>query len=158
MNDIEITVVGNVASEITHRPSGDAGPASAWFRLASSTRFFDRRQDRWTDGDTSWFTVYCRRDLADHVMSSLTKGEPVIVTGRVRIRDWERDGRKGTTVGIEARTVGHDLSRGTAAFQRQARGASAPARHDVFDEIVASMTSGETPTAEVEGPAAETAA
>lgn len=147
MNDIEITVVGNVASEITHRPSGDAGPASAWFRLASSTRFFDRRQDRWTDGDTSWFTVYCRRELADHVSSSLAKGEPVVVGGRLRVRDWERDGRKGTTVVIDARTVGHDLSRGTAAFKRHIRGTPATPVTDVFDEIVATIAGAEPPTA-----------
>jgi single-strand DNA-binding protein len=138
VNEIEVTVVGNVASDVSHKET-EGGPPVAWFRLASSTRYYDRRREQWADGDTSWFTVYCRRELADHVASSVAKGEPVVVTGRVRIREWERDGRKGTTVGIEARTVGHDLCRGTSAFQRRSRGPAAAT--DVFDEIVATADS-----------------
>ena len=71
----------------------------------------------------------------------------MVVGGRLRVRDWERDGRKGTTVVIDARTVGHDLSRGTAAFKRHIRGTPATPVTDVFDEIVATIAGAEPPTA-----------
>lgn len=42
----------------------------------------------------------------------------VIVTGRVRIRDWESGEKSGTTVEIDAEAIGHDLTWGRATFTR----------------------------------------
>jgi len=36
----------------------------------------------------------------------------------VRIRDWENTDRSGTTVEVEAESVGHDLTWGTAVYTR----------------------------------------
>ena len=58
-------------------------------------------------------------------------GQPLVVYGRLKVRDWERDGRKGTTVEVEASAVGHDLSRGTsmwAPLQGRAAASSAATR------------------------------
>ncbi len=40
------------------------------------------------------------------------------MTGRLRIRDWENTDRSGTTVEIEADTIGHDMFWGTSQFTR----------------------------------------
>ncbi|MFB9070032.1 single-stranded DNA-binding protein [Citricoccus parietis] len=88
------------------------------FRLAATDRRFDREQNAWVDGNTNWFTVNLFRSLAQNAFTSLQKGQPVVVTGRLKIRLWETEERSGTAVEIEADTIGHDLSLGTATFQR----------------------------------------
>lgn len=124
MNDTVVTVVGNVASEVRHTIT-PRGVHLASFRLASTPRRFDRNAG-WVDGHTSFYSVTCWRALADNVAASVRIGEPVVVEGRLRVRPWEReDGRRGVTVEVDASTVGHDLSRGTAAFVRASREAEA---------------------------------
>ena len=52
----------------------------------------------------------------------LRKGEPVLVRGRLRVREYEgKDGSRGTETEIDASSVGHDLSRGVAHFSRTRR-------------------------------------
>jgi single-strand DNA-binding protein len=41
-----------------------------------------------------------------------------MVSGRLKIRDWENTDRSGTTVEIEADNLGHDLFWGTGTFTR----------------------------------------
>lgn len=120
MNEIVVTVIGNVASDLRFEQLKSGTPL-ATFRLASSARIYDRGKGEWTDGPTSFFSVFCWNSLGEHVASSLSKGEPVVVTGRLTSRSWERDGRSGTSLEIRANSVGHDLSRGTASFQRRSR-------------------------------------
>ncbi len=124
MNDITITVLGNLVNEVEMRftPSGEA---VASFRVASTTRRFDRVGERWIDGDTHYFTVSCWRNLAHNVATSLMKGMPVIVTGRLRSREHEKTVGDQTMimryVDIEAVSVGHDLTKGTSSFHRVKR-------------------------------------
>jgi single-strand DNA-binding protein len=48
-----------------------------------------------------------------------------VVQGRLKVRSWEKDDRSGITVEVDALTVGHDLSRGTAMFRPVRRSAAA---------------------------------
>ena len=88
------------------------------FRIASNQRRFDRGRDRWVDGETNWYTVTAFRQLASNVANSVVKGDRVVVTGRLRIRDWENGEKSGTNVDVEADAVGHDLAWGTTSFTR----------------------------------------
>ncbi|MEU6995278.1 single-stranded DNA-binding protein [Streptomyces sp. NPDC046465] len=120
MNETLVTVVGNVATTPVYRelPSGPV----ARFRLAVTSRYFDAAQNTWNDGHTNFFTVWAWRALGTNVQGSVSVGEPVIVQGRLKVRDEERGGQHWTSADIEALAVGHDLSRGTAAFRRVAKG------------------------------------
>ena len=117
MNDITVTVIGTVGTDVRYTP-GDKG-SRVNFRMASTARFYDRSSQSWTDGPTTWLDVVCWRRLADHVESSIAKGDPIIVCGRLRVRQWENERRSGHSVEITAVSVGHDLNRGTSAFSRQ---------------------------------------
>ncbi|MGM7667067.1 single-stranded DNA-binding protein [Microbacterium sp. A93] len=119
-----ITVRGFVATDPTTRTTG-SGLAVGNFRLASTDRRFDREQQAWVDGATNWFTVNMFRQLSTNAAASLSKGQPVLVTGRLKVRQWQSEERSGTSVEIEAETIGHDLTLGTAFFNRAA-GRSAP--------------------------------
>lgn len=66
--------------------------------------------------------MWAWRGLAENVMASVGVGEPLVVQGRLRVREEEREGKKWTTAEIDAVAVGHDLSRGTSAFRRVSQG------------------------------------
>ncbi|MFD7298553.1 single-stranded DNA-binding protein [Streptomyces sp. NPDC059897] len=130
-----VTVVGNVATTPVFREL-PTGPV-ARFRLAAHTRRFDRVQNTWVDGHTNFFTVWAWRALGTNVQSSLALGEPVMVQGKLKVRDEERGGQHWTSADIEAVAIGHDLSRGTSAFRRvqQPRVESAPRGDSPWDVV-----------------------
>jgi single-strand DNA-binding protein len=72
----------------------------------------------WVTADTNWYTVSAFKKLADNAGSSLAKGDRVLVTGKIKIRDWDNGERSGTGVEIDADAIGHDLTFGTTSFER----------------------------------------
>ena len=122
MNDT-ITVCGIIATEPRHLVT-DTGIAITSMRLASPSRRWDRATSTWTNGATNWYSVTAFRTLAANVYKSVKKGDRIVVTGRVRIRTWERDGRGGTSVEIDAEGLGHDLAWGISNWIRVPRHAS----------------------------------
>ncbi|MDG9716780.1 single-stranded DNA-binding protein [Streptomyces sp. DH24] len=119
MNETMVCAVGNVATQPVYRELA-SGP-SARFRLAVTARYWDREKGTWADGHTNFFTVWANRQLATNVSASLSVGEPVIVQGRLKVREDVRDGQNRTSADIDAVAIGHDLTRGTAAFRRANR-------------------------------------
>jgi len=100
----------------------NSGLSIVSFRLASSQRRYDRVKGVWVDADTNWYTVTAFRQLAENACASLAKGDRVIVSGRLRVRAWENGERSGTTVEVDADSLGPDLLFGTTSFTRVARG------------------------------------
>jgi single-strand DNA-binding protein len=117
VNEIWTSVVGNVATQPKTALTNNGHVVSS-FRLASSVRRFDKVRREWVDDEPSYITVVCWRRLAENIASSVSKGQPVVVHGRLKVKEWENDGRKGTTVEIEASAVGHDLSLGTSMWAK----------------------------------------
>ncbi|MGO1539003.1 MAG: single-stranded DNA-binding protein [Leucobacter sp.] len=91
------------------------------FRLACNERRYDRERGEWVDGDTNWFTVSVFRQMAAHAAASFSKGDRVIVHGRLRVRRWEQKekDRSGLSVEIDADALGHDVRWGTSRFTKQ---------------------------------------
>ena len=117
MNDT-ITLRGFVATDV-RTTTADSGLAIAGFRMCTTERRLDRETGLWVDGNTNWYSVSMFRQLATNAGVSIHKGDRVIVTGRLRVRQWATDsGRSGTSVDIDADAVGHDLMWGTANFRR----------------------------------------
>lgn len=116
MNDT-ITLVGFVATPPRHIVTAE-GLAITSFRLATTHRKYDRSKSAWVDGDTNWYSITGFRQLAINVAGSVVKGDRLIVSGRLRVRDWIKDSKSGTTIEIEAEAIGHDLLWGTTAFTR----------------------------------------
>lgn len=120
MNETMVCAVGNVATQPVYRETA-SGP-SARFRLAVTSRYWDREKGTWTDGHTNFFTVWANRQLAANAAASLSVGEPVVVQGRLKVRAEQRGGQQGrVSADIDAVTIGHDLARGTSAFKRTGR-------------------------------------
>ncbi|MFC6239145.1 single-stranded DNA-binding protein [Longivirga aurantiaca] len=114
-----LTLAGNLTSNVTLRAT--AGGAVANFRMAVNDDWFDKKSGQWRSR-TVYLQVSAWRRLAEHVADSLALGQPVLVVGRLRQREYEKDGQSHTVVEVEADAIGHDLSWGRARFERAPRG------------------------------------
>ncbi|WP_062204297.1 single-stranded DNA-binding protein [Demequina salsinemoris] len=117
MNDLTMTASGWVATE-PKLHIGPSGTTLCTFRLATTPRRYDRTANTWVDGDTQWFTVRTFRGAAVTVKQSVKKGQPLVVTGRLRTNTWEANDGPRTDLQIDATSLGHDLTLGIATFNR----------------------------------------
>jgi single-strand DNA-binding protein len=120
-NGTQITVRGHVATDPVHRVTEPGATSLCSFRVAVTARRWSSVERRAVDVDTSFYTVTCWRQLADNAVASLRKGDGVVVTGRLRVRDFVHDEQHRTSADIVADAVGHDLTWGTAEFSRVTR-------------------------------------
>ena len=121
MNESYVTVVGNVVSDPISRPT-KVGRPFASLRIASTTRRWDAEKRAFVDGSTNYLNVVAFNALAANVMTSVKKGHPVVVYGRLRVNQWETEkGEPRTSAEIDAFTIGHDLTRGQVEFSRPPR-------------------------------------
>ena len=123
--DVNITVVGNLTGdpELRFTPSGQA---VANFTVASTTRFLDKATNEWKDGDTVFLRCSVWRQYAENVAESLTRGMRVIVSGRLKVRQYEtREGGKGTSVECDVDDVGPALRYATAKVTKVSRSGGA---------------------------------
>ena len=118
-----ITLTGLVATT-PRKITTSEGLDIVSFRLASTPRRYDRGASRWVDGETNWYTITAFRALASNTAESIDKGQRVIVTGALRIREWENGERTGTSIEVEADAIGHNLTHGTTQFTRVSNGLS----------------------------------
>ncbi len=123
MNEIHMTVYGNVVSEPVQRATRTGG-VFVTFSVASTPR--RRTPDgRFVDRETTFVDVICFDALAANAAISLHKGQPVTVEGDFSTRRWvDADGGKRETPQVEASHIGHDLRRGRAAFERVSKAAA----------------------------------
>ncbi|SDK92404.1 single-stranded DNA-binding protein [Nonomuraea jiangxiensis] len=121
MNDIYITLTGNVAAE-PRQYSFDDGTRVTSLKVLTAHRYFDRKTGQWTDGDKVCFTVRCWRALGENVASSVRAGHPVVVSGKLRIREFGPEGDRRFMPEVEASAVGHDLRWGSGVFTKPERG------------------------------------
>jgi single-strand DNA-binding protein len=120
MNDTMMTIVGNVVDSPRRRETKNGHDVTN-FRVASTSRRYDREQERFVDNATLFVNVTCWRQMGLNVDKSIRKGQPVVVTGRYYMREYKVDEQLRTSYELEAVAVGHDLSRGTSEFTRVTR-------------------------------------
>jgi single-strand DNA-binding protein len=90
-----VTFVGNLTDDPELRFTG-GGAAVATLRVASNRRWTGR--DGQQQEETTYLNVNCWRDLAENAAESLSKGDRVIVIGRLRVRSYEN--QQGQTVWV----------------------------------------------------------
>lgn len=106
-----ITVSGLVATTPRHLVTSENLDITS-FRLAE----LDSEDE---SQSTNWYTVVAFREIGVNASESIQKGDRVIVSGSLTIRDWDNGERTGTTVELNADTIGHDLNWGTSVFTRK---------------------------------------
>ncbi|MFF7683305.1 single-stranded DNA-binding protein [Microbacterium sp. NPDC007973] len=115
-----ITLVGNIVGDLEQRTTRGGGPVAA-FRLAVGERRFDREKGEWVDGHTNFYAISVFGDLGANVLRSFQKGERVILSGRLRLREWETESKRGVSADVVADAIGHDLRWGVSVFRRAAK-------------------------------------
>jgi len=119
--DTQITIVGNLVAdpELRFTP---AGQPVATFRVASTPRIRDAASGEWKDGDSLFLTCNVWRQAAENVAESLQRGMRVIVSGRLRQRNYEtKEGEKRTVYEVEVDDVGPSLRNASAKVTRANR-------------------------------------
>ena len=120
--DTPITVVGNLVADPELRFTSTGQPV-ATFRVASTPRVMDRATNEWKDGDSLFLTCNVWRQAAENVAESLQRGMRVIVTGRLKQRNYEtKEGEKRTVYEVEVDDVGPSLRNASAKVNRASRG------------------------------------
>jgi single-strand DNA-binding protein len=120
MSDIYVTLSGNVTDDPRQYQFKDGSRVTS-MRMAVNRRVLDQQTNTWHTKDTTYYTVRCYRGLADNVHQSINRGQPVVVYGKLRIKQFERDGEQRFWAEIEASSVGHDLKWGIATFEKPIR-------------------------------------
>jgi single-strand DNA-binding protein len=90
-----ITFIGNLTDDPELRYTG-GGNAVVTLRVASNRRYTDRSGNQ--QEETTCLNVNAWRDLAENAAESLSKGDRVIVVGRVKVRSYEN--QQGQTVWV----------------------------------------------------------
>jgi single-strand DNA-binding protein len=119
-NETRVTVAGRVSTDVSTRTTGE-GATVANFTVASNERRYDRDTGTWVDRETLFLRVTCWRKLAEGVAASLSKGDPVVVAGRLVAKKFDVDGLQRTAIEMEATSVGPDLTACTAEVRRGRR-------------------------------------
>lgn len=121
MRGTPVTVVGTLVGDVRLRRVGPDGRLVLNFRIASNERRYDKASESWVDGDSLYLSVSCWRTLAENA-ATLVKGDPVIVSGRLRTREWINErGERRSVVEMEASAVGPDLARCAATVRKLRR-------------------------------------
>jgi single-strand DNA-binding protein len=119
--DTQITIIGNLVNdpELRFTP---AGQPVATFRVASTPRYMDRNTNEWKDGESLFLSCNVWRQAAENVAESLQRGMRVIVSGRLRQRNYEtKEGEKRTVYEVEVDDVGPSLRNASAKVNRASR-------------------------------------
>lgn len=120
MNEPILTLVGNLAGDPELRFT-TSGIAVCKLRMAQTPR--DKTPaNEWVDGEPWWQDVTCWREMAENVAETLHRGDRVVVTGRMKQREYEaKDGTKRRVHELEADAVGPDLRYAQAKISKVAR-------------------------------------
>jgi len=95
------TVVGRLGTDPER-----IGSTGVRFRLSSSDRV-KNEQGQWEDRDQTWTTVKVWGKNAEHVLSTLKKGQEVIVMGTMAEDTWtDKEGNKRSTYELKADHIG----------------------------------------------------
>ncbi len=96
----KVILVGNVGMDPEVR-SLESGVKVARLRVATTERIFNRQTNETTE-HTEWHTVTLWRGLAEVADKYVRKGSQVYIEGRLRSREWDKDGAKHYAVEVVA--------------------------------------------------------
>lgn len=114
-----IELEGNLVADPELRFTA-SGKAVANFRVATSER--KKQGNDWVDGDECFLECTVWDQMAENVCESLTKGQKVIVTGRLKQRSYETNsGEKRTVYEVKADSVGPSLRNSVAKVNKVER-------------------------------------
>jgi len=120
-NDAQFSVTGYVATQ-PKKGLTKSGTKTLTFRIGWTPREVSRQTGEWADLPSSFVSVTCYRKIAENAAYCLRKGDPIVLNGTLRVREYEdQAGSRRNSVDVVADFLGHDLARGTSNFNKQAQ-------------------------------------
>jgi single-strand DNA-binding protein len=98
-----VTVSGNLTREPELRNLPNGGQSVCQLRIAHNDRYKDA-SGNWADR-ASYFDVSVWGGLGEWMANNLSKGQKVVVSGRLKWREWGEEGNKRQSVDISADSV-----------------------------------------------------
>jgi single-strand DNA-binding protein len=118
VNEAQFSVSGFVATQ-PKTGMTRTGTRTLSMRVGWTPRSYDRNTSEWADQPSSFITVQCYKKAAEHGSVCLRRGDPVVVRGTLRVREYvDQNGVRRSSVEVHADSIGHDLSRGIAVFSK----------------------------------------
>ena len=118
-----VTITGNLAADPELRYT-QQGKAVTSITVMSSRR--TKEGEQWVDVDTTAWKVTSWERLAENVVETLHKGDPVIVMGNAAENSWEKDGQTYRRIEVTAKHVGLDLTRRRAVVMQDSQASAVP--------------------------------
>ena len=103
---VVISLEGNITRdpELRFTPGGKSVTS---FGVAVNSR--KKEGDTWVNGDPSFYNVSAWDQLSEDA-ATLSKGQKVVIIGRLEVRQWENtEGHKNTSVDITADSIGTSI-------------------------------------------------
>ena len=116
---------------------------SAWVKVRGIAK--DRVRDAsgtWGDGDPLFIDIVIGNG-AENLYESIVKGDTIMVSGKLKMRTWEKDGQKRSTMDITADSVSVSLRGGPARTSRTVE--SPPVRPMSVQDVQAVFEASEPP-------------
>lgn len=144
----QVTLMGNLTRdpELRQIPSGQSVCS---FSLALN-RSYKGSDGNWQEA-TDYVDVVAWGPLGERVAQYVTKGRPVLVSGRLQSRSWEQDGQKRSKLEVVAQDVtflggrndGGDSGGYSSPSGDSSSGSSAPASSSKSQDVVAPVSDDE---------------
>ncbi len=128
-----ITILGNLTRdpELRFTPSGTAVVS---FGLAANRNIQNKNSGEW-ETQVDFFNVTAWYKLAENCAESLSKGDRVLVSGRLSQNSWEsKEGQKRSTVRIIANVVAPSLEFASCKLEKNPRAEEGVSAKDTTDE------------------------
>ena len=111
----DVTIVGNLTRDPELRYLQSGTPLAS-FGVACNRRY--QKNNEWEE-ETSFFDCTAWRDTGENIAESLSKGDRVIISGRLEQRTWETDdGQKRSKIEVVVDDIGPSLRWATTVVSK----------------------------------------
>ncbi|CAB0985368.1 single-stranded DNA-binding protein [Corynebacterium diphtheriae] len=114
------TIVGNLGKDPELKQSQNGGKSYAKFSVSWSERQKDAT-GQYFDGPTVWIQCTAFGRMAENLANSLSKGDRVIISGNMRLEEWQSNQGVSQVMTMLVDSIGPDLTFATAQVMRNER-------------------------------------
>jgi single-strand DNA-binding protein len=103
-----VTLTGRLVRDPELKTTSN-GKVLAKFTVVTNDRVRNRDTQEWEDSNTTFWDVTAFDQLAENIGEQFRQGSLVVITGKVRQENWEKDGQKRSALRVQANDAGLSL-------------------------------------------------
>jgi len=94
MKNNQVVLIGNIGRDPELKQTAK-GETMASFTIATSNGYFDKQAKKWNELPSDWHNIRAFGAVAEQI-SDYSKGQRVLITGKLKADQYEQDGQKKT--------------------------------------------------------------